>query len=372
MPLQIIHASNLSSPSYMNGPVVNRLISGIEPILALKSVAETAGFTTARSADGNSIVGATSDVFNSNSLAINGAVPVSDNGYPTVQPSPKVARSLYNARCYFSLKHPSTTTEVMFQNIEAYNASLSLRIKVSEGGFASASNATQTPAAATASDEITIWGGGTNGSPTGSDALNLMLADGQKVRYMIGAYNDGTKAFLYARYWDALNPTTGFAFMWDYVDSDLSSVFTRKTAIFFGTKFGIQELSDETLTHTPTLGYGFVGRLNTTLMQRFVAAFPCYNDGAFNPVPVVKNVARSYLGSRIRAVPGIYCRTAAIAAPNGLIYGRSQAWRWNLSGLKMGDFETDQFGQTWMALDDIIVPVSLYGANSLNGVKVPG
>jgi len=362
------HRSTLTAPANFVGNVLRSKYNVAQAILALKSIACSNGYTVGCSGDGDAQVLASGDVFNLDTLDGLYAL-LGTYGDPQQNNTPARPRSFYNARPHFTLKRPGGLSgELAIQIIS--NVSPELRIKYSSGGFdGTTATANRQPAPLPGSTEIILLGSGSNVSPIGWAVPTLYSTSS---RLIIGVNGDTTAPYLYMKLWTAgaAPPAGGLSLMWDSMLGNRVAVTPNNGVVFAGSSFTLAELADEDKIITPAEGYTFAGQPGSSGAHRMVPTVPTYNQAGYGLYPLVGALGHDLLGGRIRGIAGEYVRRNVLAAPDGGIYGRSNAWRWNTENWDLGRMGVDRDGVSWVALDNILVRVNLDDVTGTGGVKI--
>lgn len=192
-----------------SGDLYNLNPNAVDIMSILKASFKAAGFVIAQSGDGLSTYSTSADIL-TNQTSTSGNQ--SNNGNPGRN---KVANSIANNSAWFIVKPNASAThtgQLAVQLIDFDSGTYQIRVKFSAGGFANATNATQTPAPTTGSDEKYCVGGGTDAAPTGAAFL-----------YTNGGFRCNTTfddAVATPRGWFGLWPNSTdsamFLLMWDY------------------------------------------------------------------------------------------------------------------------------------------------------------
>lgn len=363
------HRSTLSAPANFAGIVTANKYYLPEAILALKSIAVSGGYVVKCSGDGSGVVDTAGDVFNSVTLdKANAAVDI--YGEPSQNNTPATARSLYNARPHFTLQRPGGLAGELSIQIVTNVLPGSVRVKYSAGGFSAATaTAANQPSPTTGGDEVILLGGGTNAAPVGW-ALPFGGPYTSRSRLIIGVDGDTTAPYLYMKHWQANDPVASFCLMWDAMLGNRVGITPNNSVAYAGQQFLLTTMADEDKITTPLEGYTFAGRAGSTGTNRMVPTVPGYNNTGYGIVPLVGVLSHDLVGGRVRGIPGDYVRRNVLAAPDGGIYGRSNAWRWNVDGWDTGRMGVDRDGVSWLALDDILVRINLDDVTGTGNVKM--
>lgn len=215
--MSLFHRSTQAAPAYMRGVFINARMNANQIPLALASVAVSTGqYTITTSGDGNAIVSASGNVYTGTSLDSNAPYLQEPSGPNT----PKIARSIFNDLCHLTLTHTASGGALALQVVASNTQTSDLRIKWSPGGYNGASaTAAMVPSATNGSgDDALIWGGGSDGSPSGSSVLGD--APRGTSRVTIAVSDDPTYPFLYVLVWSGPvlgAPAPAFFLAWDTV-----------------------------------------------------------------------------------------------------------------------------------------------------------
>lgn len=258
-----------------------------------------------------------------------------------------------NTRAWIRMRDPAGVRELILQRT---TTNLLWRIKLSPVAKFSGGTpgATTTPSA---TDEITLVGGGTDAAGTGVQILGTNGA----YRFHVMAESAGVYGFYYFTYpTGGGNPNGGF--VWDPLTQTAAGdpdpyvyYLSQNSANSFRGSAGTQDFTTENGTHTPK---AYLGAVATT--TNFVGALPALPGVVPSGFSYAAACPANPFSGENEGVPFWYGRRNALTAPRGY-KGFSSFMRANITtGLSTG---TTGATLTWILVGDMWLP--------WDGVTVP-
>lgn len=353
------HESNLSASVYYNGVAVNVSCEMAEVPLLLASTALSAGWSCGRSGDGGSI-SATSYVFNTSaSRSYNGTFnSYGDRSSPN---SPTIARSFYNLLCHFSLIPPNGDGELTIQTVDIGDGFIGLRIKFSSGGF-TGSNPTQQPSPAAVGDELILFGGGTDASPTSE---YVYMNPRGAYRIVIGVDDSSTTPMLYMFVWNSAGII--FSLIWATITGRVASGDVKASMVYVDDGPPIYTLLGNE-SALGSNGYGVATRFGSSGTQKMSAAYPVIGAGA---APLVRALGKQFPpGGHYRQRNPILVLRNPLLLPQRGLKGKMENTSWCLYDVPTFQILDNGLTRTrgaFVVVGDLVLPFNQFGTHGANG-----
>lgn len=217
------YLSEASEPEY-TGDCYNRAVTAQTVLLEAKALIKTAGFRILQSGDGNAVLNTSGDCLDNTTIE---DVNSSNDGTPG---HAFTNGSMGNNRSWFIVAPPVGAPDQMQLCIQtlsfATNSLLYLRVKVSCGGFATATLADTTPGPITPGDEQIFEGDGTDAAPVATSGSALV--NGPWRMQAVASDDADLPFFAVVVHTNGDGTKVQFALLWDTVDAvDPSDTYSQ-------------------------------------------------------------------------------------------------------------------------------------------------
>lgn len=265
----------------------------------------------------------------------------------------KISNSCSNAKAWFVAKPPSGATyqaSLCIQLTDGAGNSIGFRIKASIGGFSTGSpSATRVPAAA-AGDEVVLFGGGTDASPTGGAVGVTDLG----FRLNIAIDNASATPLLWLRTWNSASDTITFGITWVQASQLLASGDTNTNVIQAGTS------TDATVTvgdtNVNSADYGWACRLGSSGTTKCSAGFFSLNGADLR----AGTLGTNSVNSKEDLLPIGFFRFAAAGTYAGF-KGVANRIYWNSAARSFGDHGNTSGTRDLVFVEKMALPWAVSG-----------